>query len=206
MTVTEIRELNARKVLVTIDGHLVLPLYKNELRQYGLREEAEVDPARWSELWDVTLVKRSRMRAMNLLQKKNYTKAELERKLRENHYPQELIDQALAYVMKFHYVDDYRYAEDYIRYHSADRSRQRMRRDLLAKGISGEVFDSVWERFQADNEDWNEEAQIEQLLQKKNYDPEHADAKEKARMIALLYRKGYSAEAISACLDSSRRK
>ncbi|MCD7750596.1 MAG: recombination regulator RecX [Lachnospiraceae bacterium] len=208
MIVTEIRELNAKKVLVTIDGHLVFPLYKNELRQYGLREEAEVDPARWSELWEITLVKRSRLRAMNLLQKKNYTKAELERKLQENHYPQELIDQALAYVMRFHYVDDDRYAEDYIRYHSADRSMQRMRRDLLAKGISAEIFDHVWERFQADNLDWDETAQIERLLEKKNYDPKLADAKERAKMQAFLYRKGYSMDAIASVfsrLSSSER-
>ncbi len=200
MTVTQITELNAKKVLVTIDGHLVVPLYKSELRQYGLCEDEVIAPARWSELWEVTLVKRSRLRAMNLLQKKNYTKAELERKLYENHYPQELVDQALAYVMKFHYVDDYRYAEDYIRYHSLDRSRQRIRRDLMTKGISAEVFEQAWDAFCEDHRDWDEREQIRRLLIKRHYDPALADSREREKTMAFLYRKGYSMDAISSVL------
>ncbi len=201
MIITQIRELNAKKVLVTIDGHLVIPLYKSELRKYGLSEEAEVDPSQWSELWDIVLVKRSRQRAMNLLQKRSYTRAELERKLRENHYPQELIDQAVAYVMKFHYVDDRRYAEDYIRFHSANRGRQRIRMDLLAKGISGELFDSVWDDFQADHEDWDERTQILKLLEKRHFDPDSADEKERARTFGYLYRKGYTVDVIRECMN-----
>ncbi len=203
MTVTDIRELNAKKVLVTVDGHLVLPLYKSELRKYGLDVDTEIDPLRWSELWDTVLVKRSRLRAMNLLQKKNYSKSELERKLRENHYPQELIDQAIAYVIKFHYVDDYRYAEDYIRFHSVDRSRQRMRTDLLAKGISNELFDSVWESFQSENDDWDERTQIMKLLEKRHFDPDCADEKERARTFGYLYRKGYTVDVIRECMSAA---
>ncbi len=198
MIVTEIKELNAKKVLVTVDGHLAFPLYKGELRRYGLREEEEITPARWTELWDDVLTKRSCLRAMNLLQKKNYTKAELERKLRDNFYPEELISQALEYVISFHYVDDLRYAQDYIRYHSADRSRQRIRRDLLMKGIPSEIFEQAWEKFQADHEEWSEREQIRILLEKRHYDPELADEKERARTMAFLYRKGYSADTIYA--------
>ncbi len=201
MTVTEIKELNLKKVLVTIDGHLVLPLYKGELRKYGLWEDAEIDTASWSELWDTVLVKRSRLRAMNLLQKKSYTQSELERKLQENHYPQELIDQALAYVMQFHYVDDRRYAEDYIRFHSTNRSRQRIRRDLLAKGIPADLFDSVWENFLSDQEDWDERTQIFRLLDKRHFDPAAADEKERAKIFGFLYRKGYTADAIRECMS-----
>ncbi|MCD8067714.1 MAG: recombination regulator RecX [Lachnospiraceae bacterium] len=195
MIVTEIRELNAKNVLVTVDG------YKGELRQYDLAEESEIAAKQWDELWNQVLIRRSRLRAMNLLQKKNYTKAELERKLRENFYPEELVSQALEYVMKFHYVDDLRYAQDYIRYHSENRGRQRIRHDLLAKGISSEIFEQAWEEFQETNEEWSEREQILSLLEKRHYNPELADEKEKARTIAFLYRKGYSADVIFAVLS-----
>ncbi|MCD8130644.1 MAG: recombination regulator RecX [Lachnospiraceae bacterium] len=198
MIVTEIRELNAKKVLVTVDGHLAFPLYKGELRQYGLAEESEIAAKQWDELWDQVLIRRSRLRAMNLLQKKNYTKAELERKLRENFYPDELISQALEYVMQFHYVDDLRYAQNYIRYHSENRSRQRIRHDLLAKGISSELFEQAWEEFQESNEEWSERKQILSLLEKRHYNPELADEKEKAKTMAFLYRRGYSTSVISS--------
>ncbi|MCD8325752.1 MAG: recombination regulator RecX [Lachnospiraceae bacterium] len=201
MIVTQIKELNEKKVLVTVDGHLAFPLYKGELRRYGLREEDEIKSALWTELWDGVLVKRSRLRAMNLLQKKSYTKAELERKLRDNDYPQELVSQALDYVMKFHYVDDLRYAQDYIRYHSENRSRQRIRHDLLAKGISTEIFEQAWEDFRGDYEEWNEREQILRLLRKRHYDPELADEKEKAKTMAFLYRKGYGMDAISSAFS-----
>ncbi|MCD7807361.1 MAG: recombination regulator RecX [Lachnospiraceae bacterium] len=198
MIVTQIRELNTKKVLITVDEHLTFPLYKGELHRYGLKEEEEIAPELWEELWDTVLVKRSRLRAMNLLQKKSYTQAELERKLRENAYPEELISQALTYVMKFHYVDDFRYAQDYIRFHSADRSRQRIRRDLLAKGISSETFERAWEVFLSDHGEWNEREQIQRLLEKRRYDHDSADEKEKAKTMAFLYRKGYSMDAISS--------
>ena len=83
------------------------------------------------------LPKRAKLRAMNLLQGREYTTAQLRTKLQQGYYPTEIIEQAIDYVAGFHYIDDLRYAVDYITYHEDSRSRRRIEQDLQGKGIPG---------------------------------------------------------------------
>ena len=56
---------------------------------------------------------------MNLLQGREYTTSQLRTKLQQGFYPPKIIEQAIDYVAGFHYIDDLRYAVDYITYHEA---------------------------------------------------------------------------------------
>ncbi|MCP6059851.1 hypothetical protein NL388_31820, partial [Klebsiella pneumoniae] len=60
------------------------------------------------------LPKRAKIRAMHLLQKREYTVAQLKEKLEKGCYPERIIEDALDYVASFHYTDDLRFALQYI--------------------------------------------------------------------------------------------
>ncbi len=199
MTVTSIQEYNKKKVLVCLDGHLELPLYKSELKKYHLMVDAVLSEDVCAELMSI-LSKRVKLRAMQLLQKRSYTREKLKMKLLEGRYTKELIEEALDYVTAYGYVDDLRYAEEYIRCYCESRSKRRIMQDLFAKGVSGDTAEKAWCQYEALNQAIDESEQIMTLLQKKQFDIEHADYKEVTRMMNFLYRRGYSVENIKKCL------
>ena len=69
---------------------------------------------------------------------REYTTSQLRTKLQQGFYPAEIIEQAIAYVAGFHYIDDLRYAVDYITYHEDSRSRRRIEQDLQGRGIGSD--------------------------------------------------------------------
>ncbi len=196
MRVTLVEELTKTRSKVYLDGEFAFVLYKGELRHYQMREGEELSEEDYRTIMEETLPKRAKLRAMNLLQKKDYTVESLRRKLHQGGYPEAVVEEALSYVASYRYTDDLRYAVDYITCHDKDRSRMRIEHDLASRGISGETLEKAWDQWQEQGGVMDEQAMIMRLLQKKNYDPERTDRKEQQRVYAFLMRKGFPAEAI----------
>ena len=123
MIVTGLEELTKSRSRVSIDGEFAFVLYKGELRHFHLQVGEELGKKDYETIMQEILPKRAKLRAMNLLLKKDYTTAKLREKLLLGGYPEEIVDIALEYVASFHYVDDLRFAMDFIRCHQEDRRR-----------------------------------------------------------------------------------
>lgn len=132
------------------------------------------------------LPKRAKLRAMNLLQGREYTTAQLRTKLQQGFYPAEIIEQAIVYVAGFHYIDDLRYAVDYITYHEDSRSRRRIEQDLQGKGIPAATMEEAWQVWRENGGEQDEQRMIREQLHKKHYDPEaETDWKERQKIYAF---------------------
>ena len=201
MIISEIKELDKKRVKVYIDNEFAFVLYKGELRDYSIKEGQELSEASYQEIMDVVLPKRCKLRAMNLLQKKDYTEKQLHDKLSEGLYPREIIDDAIHYVKAYHYLDDERYARDYITYHMSIRSKNRIIQDLSGKGISKDIFMPIVEELYVEEDSDVELDQIKKLLSKKHYDPEQTEYKEKQKIMAFLLRKGFQMSDIRRAMD-----
>lgn len=199
MIVTQLTEVSSGRCKVYIDQEFAFVLYKGELRLYKLAENEEIREEDYREIMEQVLPKRAKLRAMNLLQKKQYTEKQLRDKLKEGFYPAEIIDDAVAYVKSFRYIDDLQYAVDYITYHESSRSLKKLSFDLMNKGISGEVIQQAFAQWQEEGGEQDEQEMIRTLLEKKHYDPD-CDEKEKRKIYAFLLRKGYSAEAVGRAM------
>ena len=138
---------------------------------------------------------------MNLLQKRDYTEYKLREKMREGMYPQDIIDDTVEYLKSYRYLDDERYADDYIRYHLRDKSRNRLRQDLAQKGIAQDIIERVLETAYEDETDDPELAQCRNLLKKKHYDPQNTTYEEKQKIMAFLYRRGFGQDVIHKALS-----
>ncbi len=202
MIITAIEEITKSKSKVFLDGEFAFALYKGELREYHMEVGKELSEAAYEEILRKVLPKRAKLRAMNLLQKREYTEMQLRRKLMEGFYPEESIEEALAYVASYHYTDDLRYAVSYIEDHETSKSRLRMEQDLMAKGISKAVLERAWLEWEEKGGSQNEEEMIRALLQKRHFDPETADFGEIQKQYAFLMRKGFSGDAVRRVLHS----
>ena len=202
MIVTAVEELSKSRSRVMIDGEVAFVLYKGELRLYHISVGEEITTKDYEAIMKEVLPKRAKLRAMNLLTKREYTEKQLRNKLREGQYPEKIIEEALSYVADFHYTDDLRYAVTYITDHESTRSRRRIEQDLTGKGICKETLERAWEEWEAKGGRQDEESMIRALLEKRKFNPETADWKERQKICAFLLRKGFSGEAVRRVLKS----
>ncbi|MDE7188286.1 MAG: recombination regulator RecX [Lachnospiraceae bacterium] len=201
MIVTQISEASKSRCRIYIDGQFAFVLYKGELRQYHIKEEQELSAGNYREIMTKLLPKRAKLRCMNLLQSRDYTRRQLEDKLRQGDYPQECIDEAIAYVTSYGYIDDLRYARDFIEYHISSKSRMRIETDLTRKGIRSDVIRQAFAELDELGVEQDESAMIDDLLRKKHYCPDTATRQEQQRMYGFLYRRGFHADAIAKALS-----
>ena len=200
MTVTQIVELSKSRSKVYIDEEFAFVLYKGELRQYKLREGEKITQETWKELLETVLPKRAKLRGMALLKSRPYTEQQMLEKLRQGLYPEPVIREAMEYLKSFGYLDDVRYAKDYLEYHCDGKSRKRMEQDLLKKGIEKANIVEAFQSFEQDVGLPDESAQIAEWIRKKHYDVNTDDWKQKQKMAAFLYRKGFELSAIHKAL------
>lgn len=142
--------------------------------------------------------KRARLRCMHLLEKRDYTEKQLRDKLRmgKTEYTQEMIDDAIAYVKSYRYVDDESYACRYVECMKERKSRRQIEQELYQRGISREQVEKAFEQTQ----EVPEEELIASWLEKKHFVLEEADITEQRRMYGFLARKGFSGESIRRAL------
>ena len=185
--ICEIKPLEKGKSALILDSGEELILYRSELRALSLCGQVELPEELYRKIIDEIIGLRAKKRAMHLLERMDRTEKQLYDKLLQNSYPQECIDNAILYVKKYHYIDDRRYASNYIRCYQDRKSRLRMQQDLLRKGVDRALIEEVLEEeFQAD-----ERIQIRSLLEKRGFDAAECDEKERQRCYQFLMRRGF---------------
>lgn len=190
MIVTHIEEISKARVKVTFDQDLILTIYKGELKTFHIKEHETIVQEELDQLIQV-LKKRAKLRCMNLLKSRDYTVHQLKSKLRDNGYPDEIIDCAIEYVASYGYVDDARYAHAYIESVSRTKSRRQIENDLVRKGLDKQIILSAFAQIMQEQDEDAEEELIRRYLVKKHYDRSSASYEERRKMIAFLYRKGF---------------
>lgn len=199
MRLLEMNPKEKGKVQLVFDTSESMVLYKKEVGSLGLTEGMEICETLYEQMYHEILGKRVTKRAMYLLQRQDRTEEQLRRKLADSAYPQELIDNAIAYVKSFHYIDDERYARTYVRLNQERKSKNRMRMDLLGRGVPGELVESALE----EEAEVEPEALIRALVEKRHYDIEHATPAQMQKMYRFLLGRGFLSSEIRRVLNCS---
>ncbi|MBD5477460.1 MAG: regulatory protein RecX [Lachnospiraceae bacterium] len=200
MLVTQISEVSKSRCRVYLDGQFAFVLYKGELRRFHIKVDEELSEESYREIMTEILPKRAKMRSMNLLQSRDYTRRQLADKLEQGDYPQECIEEAIAYVESYGYIDDKRYARDFIEYNLASKSRTHIETDLMRKGIGKETIREAFEELDDLGVQQDELALACDLLRKKKYCADTATGQEQQKMYGFLYRRGFRHDTISKAL------
>lgn len=201
LQIQAVRAMEKGRAAVKFDNGIEVILYKGEIRKLSLQEGEYITGDDYRNIIDEIIGPRVKKRAMFLLEKMERTEHQLCEKLRQNGYPTECIEQAVVYVKSYHYIDDLRYAKTYIRFRQEKKSRQRLKMDLMVKGVSKDTIEqALEEEFDSD-----EYKKIRQLLKKRHYDYEVQDPKEKQRTYQFLMRRGFKSSDILSVMrqDSS---
>jgi regulatory protein len=196
--ILQVEPLGKGKSRVTFDNGTVCLLYRSELRSFSIHEGEQLTEEKYEQLLSEVIGKRAKKRAMHLLERMDCTEKQLRKKLLLNEYPESCVEAAIAYVKSFHYLDDYRYACNFVRYANERLSRGQLMQKLLSKGVSKDLIEAALEEeYQAD-----ELEQIQKLLIKRNYSSGQNDQKEMRRTYQFLLRRGFQSNDILKAMKS----
>ena len=196
MIVTKTEACTKTKYKVYLDGAFAFVLYKGEMSRFGITEGEDIPEEK---IRTEVILKRAKLRAMHLLEDMDRTEAELREKLRQGRYPEEAVEGAVAYVRSFGYLDDARYAENFVVSRKASKSRREIRMLLSRKGIEDKWIERAFE-ICYENED--EQEAVLRILRKKKVDPRTADDAQMQKIYGFLARKGFRFDTVRQVIQN----
>ena len=200
MLVTRIRPVTRQKYRIEAEGLPPFVLYKGEVSRYHIEEDKDLSMETYREILEEVLIKRAKLRTLRLLEQGDRTKKGLENKLEQNGYPPEAVEEAIAYAESFHYIDDKRYAVNYIQNQRGCKGRARIMMELRNKGVSQEDIDFA---FQETEEGADTRERIRELIRKKRKSQGTMEAKERQKLYGFLMRRGFASSDILSVLRES---
>lgn len=183
------------KYNIFLDGEYSFALPMQDILYFKLKEGQEVSAETVDFIRKNLIYVKAQDAALHYISYKMRTLAEVRQKLTEKEFAEDVIEQVIAFLEKYGYVDDREYCRKYI----AERLRLRpkgayaLRVELRQRGISAELADEVLAETEID-----EEEDALRWLEKKTKGNFCVDRDEKRRLQSFLARKGYSYSVIEA--------
>ena len=151
------------------------------------------------------LYKEARKKALRLLEYADRTEKQLRDRLLESGFSEEAAEDALEYARSFHYLDDRRYAETFVRSRLGEKSLFEIRHMLQERGVPREVIDQVLQQSE-DNEEGSDRETVESLFLKKYGRQDLSDPKVYEKAFRYFSNRGFHYEDIRAALMSALEK
>lgn len=143
--------------------------------------------------------KKARRKAMLLLEHMDRTEKGLSDRLRQAGFSADAVEDAMGYVRSYGYLNDRRYAENYISFRMGTKSRQKILQELSAKGVDRETAAAAWETV-AEIQEPDELEVLRCAVLKKCQPDTTLGEKEMRRLQGYLLRHGFSYGDISHVL------
>ena len=173
------------KIRVTLADRDSFILSDKEWKRYDRSVGDELSEEELTELYKESFLPKAKLRALNLLKVRDRSRSELIQRLKTDGYPEEVIKDAIAYIDRYHYLDDERFTKNYIDYRSSSKSLKELEYALSKKGID---LKDMAEK--TDIELPNDRDTIQKIIEKK-WRGKEPDKNEKDKMMRYLGRRGF---------------
>lgn len=210
MLITNIEPITKDRSRITLEDGQQFVMYKGEIRLFAMKIGAQLSEEHYQAIMTNVLPRRAKIRMMALLKQRDYTSYQLSSKLLDAGYPAEVVDEALAYVKSFGYVDDRRFVTDYIRSQCQVHSRKEIALKLSQKGIDRNLIDDVYSEFGVDDSEESSDSVTERnlilkTLAKKGFTGNES-YEERQKLLAYFYRRGFSMDVVYKAMDELKQE
>ena len=139
MLITDIVPMDKKRKRIILEDSSSFCLYNKEIKNLELEIDDQITEEKWIKIEEI-LEKRAKERVLYLLNDMDKTEYEVSEKLKAGFYPQEIIDNTISYLKSYHYIDDDRFARQYIEQKKDSLSYRQLMQKLMNKGISKEIL------------------------------------------------------------------
>lgn len=213
MRIINIEDMDKVRRRIHLEDGRCFWLYRSDLREYQLEVNQDLSDALCSVLRQDKVLLYAKKKTLELLERMDRTEEEIRIKLRQRDFSDDIIDEAILYAKQFHYIDDYRFACNYIQMMSSTKSKKQILYKLYQKGVSkscvNQAYDEFIHKHQLDVSKSSEEAVVEhpevlaikKIMKRKGKPLEDYSKEELQKLSASLYCKGFSFDHIRTCLS-----
>jgi regulatory protein len=184
--VTAIEKNGKYKYKVFIDGEYAFWLSWKELYFWKIELNGEISEEQLQKIKKESILEKCKRKAVSYLKFCNQTEQELRTKLKRQLYNEDIIEKTIAYLYDMHYIDDYRYAENFVDVNKKKHSRKWIELRLQQKGIKKDLSDDFFD------EEYSEDAPIKKAIEKKLKGASIQTREQREKILASLYRQGFS--------------
>ncbi|MEL7361576.1 MAG: RecX family transcriptional regulator [Bacteroidota bacterium] len=197
---------NTDRVSVFLDGAFAFGLTKDLALTEGLRKDRMLTVAEQEVLLTRDEALRARRKALDYLSYKARTSTEVRRKLRDTGFSEDAVEEAVARMEELGYLDDEAYAKAYARGRFSGRGYgpQRIRTDLMKRGLDRRVIDAALEEF-AEPDDLYEAALRHGQKRWDRLASEPDARKRRKKTYDFLLRRGYGFDTARRVLETLER-
>lgn len=194
MIITRVEKVNKSKFKIYIDEEYQFVLYQRDLYVYGIEEGDEIQEDLYHKILKETVIRRGKQKALDLLKLMDRTEAELRSKLRQADYASAVVEHIMEYIHGFSYLNDARYALNYVRNHKESKSRTILLMELKQKGVSRDLIQVAFDEEYTEVDDEN--TAIKKQIEKKVRNLDEMTDDQRKKVTNYLLRKGFSYELI----------
>ncbi len=200
MTISKIEEISKYRSKIYIDDRFVFILYPQDIRKYKISVGVDVSEDTYNSINREVVLRRCKNRAVNYIESRERTEYEIRSKLKTLYYTEEVIDSTISFLADYNYVDDDRYARQFVDTYSNRKSKARLKQDLMLKGVDKEIIQSTLEDTYID-----EESVLRELVDRKLSRVDQLDDNMYRRTVNFFMRRGYNYQLISKILLQSNK-
>ncbi|MEL6616529.1 MAG: RecX family transcriptional regulator, partial [Bacteroidota bacterium] len=203
-TVTSVRaqKKDPDRVSVFLDDAFAFGLAADIAVAEGVKKGLRLTPEAQLALLQKEEVIRARQAALDYVSRGSKTTTEVRRSLARRGFSEHAADDAIAQMERYGYLDDAAYASAYARGRAASRGHgpQRLRADLIKKGVSRDAIERALEALDAD--DLADSAARLALQRWRALSGETDMRKRKKKTSDFLLRRGFSYDHVREAVDA----
>ena len=198
MLVTKLLLADKKRIRIDIDDSFAFWVYERDFKKYSILENFQLGQEVTEELLQIIyqeiLLPRAKEAALYLLEHRDHSELEIRKKLEEKEFPEKILDETVAYLYEYHYLDEERLIHSYLAGNAKNKSRRMILLKLEEKGISQ---DAVQKAMESAEYEGNTAAFYALKKKLKGEEAESLSWNEKQKINASLYRKGFTIDEIN---------
>lgn len=198
MEIKNITDFKSNKVKIESEG-VTFALYKSDLKKCDIKI-GEIEDDVYNEIIKETLPKRALARSLKIITGRDMTEGMIKDKLKEDLYPEDIIDSVIEKLKNERLIDDERFIRGFIEGKSSKKSKRDIMAALALKRVNMNQAERIYDELSSEGSLSDEKELIIKLLEKRHYDFENADFEEKQKQIRYLMGKGFSFDSIHSAL------
>ena len=207
MLVTSIIKQNKKKSLIIFDEEIKVCLYNSELYKYGIQEGIEISDDVYREIFTELLPKRVKERTFYMLKDSDKSEFDVRTKLLTAYYPKDIVEDVISYMKNMKYIDDSRFADNYIRNNFRRKSINRIKSELMLHRIDKSIISELISLLEKEEFVLDEQLEIiRKEFVRRKYDFQIDDSKLKNKIIMSLIRKGFDFDSIDSVYRSMKEE
>ena len=152
ITKIEVQKKNKERVNLFLDEEYAFSLSMELVYKEGLKKNQEIDSKRLEFLADEESIIRCKNSALKTIERNFKTEKEVIEKLREKGYGENAINKSIEFLKEYNFINDINYTKAYIKDKLNSFGSQKIKYNLIQKGIAKEIVEEALDDSNKDNE------------------------------------------------------